>query len=470
ESPTIEALALHIARTDKEAYSALTPAEPREHYPVSSAQKRMFIMSQFTGSGTSYNIPSVMFAIGDLDLDRFEQTFQRLVARHESLRTTFETVGGEAVQIVHADVDFQVEFARSSEDQLGSIVADFVRPFNLQMAPLLRVKLVHLSAQRYLLLFDMHHIVSDGVSMGILLKEFTCLYHGGDLPEISVHYKDFAVWQNSMLVSATMREHEAYWLEAFAGHIPVLALPTDFPRPSVQSFEGDAVIVRTGQQLQDRLHQLASDRGATLYMVLLAAYQILLSQYSGQTDIIVGTPVAGRALTETEEMLGMFVNTLAIRSQPESGKTFAQFLEEVKQRSLLAMEHQIYPLESLIERLELRRDLSRNPLFDTVFSVQNQEMGASEFAGLRFEPYNREHTIAQFDLSVKAIEDEGDIVLHAEYATHLFQKETIERMMNDYQTLLQLVTENPDMLLGDIALQRYDKLENVLQDEVEFLF
>ncbi len=259
ESPTIEALAQHIAQADREAYTAIKPVEPRDYYPVSSAQKRMFIMSQFTGSGTSYNIPGVMFIEGELDLERFEQTFRRLVARHESLRTTFETAHGEAVQIVHTDVDFQVEYARSTEDGLASIVTEFVQPFNLQKAPLLRVKLVHVSAQRYLLLFDMHHIVSDGVSMGILLNEFACLYHGDDLPELTVHYKDFAVWQNSMLSSESMRIHEAYWLETFSGEIPVLALPTDFPRPAVQSFEGDAVTVRLGQPLHDQIHKIASD-------------------------------------------------------------------------------------------------------------------------------------------------------------------------------------------------------------------
>ncbi|MFD0697523.1 condensation domain-containing protein, partial [Paenibacillus sp. GCM10027628] len=470
ESPTIEALALQIAEADREAFAALTLVEPRDYYPVSSAQKRMFIMSQFTGSGTSYNIPGAMFIEGELELDRFEQTFRRLIERHESLRTTFETVHGEAVQIVHRDVDFQVEYDRSTEVGLESIAAEFVRPFHLQKAPLLRVKLVHISAQRYLLLFDMHHIVSDGVSMGILLNEFACLYHGDDLPELTVQYKDFSVWQNRMLGSETMRIHEAYWLETFSGEIPVLTLPTDYPRPALQSFEGDAVIVRSGQPLHDQIYKLASECGATLYIIMLAAYQVLIAKYSGQTDIIVGTPVAGRSVAETENMIGMFVNTLAIRTRPESGKTFGQFLEEVKRSSLHALEHQHYPLEMLIDQLELRRDLSRNPLFDTVFSVQNQDMKASEFAGLKFEPYHRENKIAQFDLSVKAFEDERDIVIHAEYGTQLFKKETIERMMDDYQALLQQVTENPALLLSDIVLQRFDKLENVLPGKVEFLF
>ncbi|MBD0378729.1 non-ribosomal peptide synthetase [Paenibacillus sedimenti] len=470
ESPTIEALALQIAQAEREAEAALKPVEQRDYYPVSSAQKRMFIMSQFTGSGTSYNIPGAMFIEGELDLDTFEQTFRRLIDRHESLRTSFETIGGEAMQIVHTDAHFQVEYARSTEDGLEAIATDFVRPFHLQKAPLLRVKLVHISAQRYLLLFDMHHIVSDGVSMSILLHDFARLYHGDVLPELTVQYKDFAVWQNRMLASESMRIHESFWLETFSGEIPVLTLPTDYPRPSVQSFEGDAVIVRTGQQLHEQIHKLASECGATFYMIMLAAYQVLIAKYSGQTDVVVGTPVAGRSHAETENILGMFVNTLAIRSRPESGKSFGQFLEEVKRTLLLALEHQHYPLEMLIDRLELRRDLSRNPLFDTVFSVQNQELQASEFAGLKFEPYQRDNQIAQFDLSFKAFEDEGDIVVHAEFGTLLFKKETIERMMDDYQSLLRQVTENPAILLGEIALQRYDKLENVLQGEVEFLF
>ncbi|WP_367818270.1 amino acid adenylation domain-containing protein [Paenibacillus sp. SI8] len=450
----MEALALHIARTDKEAYSALTPAEPREHYPVSSAQKRMFILGQFEGSGTAYNMPGVMFIDGELSLERFKQSFSRLIERHESLRTSFSVVDGEPVQTVHEHVPFEIEYIDATQGltEIDPLVEAFIRPFDLAKAPQLHVGLIQLQPARHLFLFDMHHIISDGVSMAILVDEFVRLYQDEPLSDLTIHYKDYAVWQNGLFQSEFMQQQETYWLSQFQGEIPVLDLPTDFARPSLQSFEGDYLTVVSGKDLADGLKRLASETGTTLFMVLLAAYHVLLSKYSGQEDIAIGTPIAGRPRAELEPVIGMFVNTLALRNCSQGGQTFKQFLAAVKDTTLSAFEHQDYPFESLVDQLNMARDLSRNPLFDTLFSMQNISVGSTQLEGLQFTPYETDSRIAKFDLSMEATEEEEQIRFHVEYSTRLFTRETMDRLTGHFVRLLDQIVVNPDANLAEIEM------------------
>ncbi|MBD0378730.1 non-ribosomal peptide synthetase [Paenibacillus sedimenti] len=474
ESPTIEALALHIEQADKEAYAAIKPVESRDYYPVSSAQKRMYILGQFEGTGTAYNMPGVMFIEGELNLDTFRQSFIRLVERHESLRSSFDVIDGEPVQIVHGNLQFEIEYIDIVHDALevGQLVEQFVRPFDLSRAPLLHVGLIHLQPGRHLFLFDMHHIISDGVSMAILVDEFVRLYQGEQLPELTIHYKDFAVWQNGFFQSERMQKQETYWLSQFDGEIPVLDLPTDFSRPSIQSFEGDYMTVGSGRELAEGLKKLAVETGATLYMVLLAAYHVLLAKYSGQEDIVIGTPIAGRPRAELEPVIGMFVNTLALRNRSEGGQTFKQFLASVKDTTLSAFEHQDYPFEAIVEKLNMARDLSRNPLFDTMFSMQNISVRAAQLDDLQFTPYETESRIAKFDLSMEATEEENQIRFNLEYSTRLFNRTTIERLAGHYLRTLHQIVMNPDSLLSEIDMlsdaERYEIIHTFNDTHVTF--
>ncbi|MFD0696559.1 amino acid adenylation domain-containing protein [Paenibacillus sp. GCM10027628] len=474
ESPTIESLALQIAEAGREAYAAIKPVEPRDNYPLSSAQKRMFILGQFEGSGTAYNMPGVMFIEGELNLDRFKQSFIRLVERHESLRTSFTVVDGEPVQIVHRNLQFEIEYIDFVQDgiEVDRLVDQFVRPFDLSKAPLLHVGLIYLQPGRHLFLFDMHHIISDGVSMAILVDEFVRLYQGEQLPELSIQYKDFAVWQNEFFQSGRMQEQETYWLSQFEGDLPVLDLPTDFSRPSIQSFEGDYTTALSGQALADGLKRLAAETGTTLYMVLLAAYHVLLSKYSGQEDIVIGTPIAGRPRAELDPVIGMFVNTLALRNRSAGVQTFKQFLASVKDTTLSAFEHQDYPFEAIVEKLRIARDLSRNPLFDTMFSMQNISIGAAQMEELQFTPYETENRIAKFDLSMEATEEEEQIRFHLEFSTRLFTRETMERLAGHYIRTLEQIVKNPDMPLSEIdmlsAAERHEIIDRFNDTHVTF--
>ncbi|WP_051250928.1 non-ribosomal peptide synthetase [Paenibacillus harenae] len=459
EAATIEALAVYIDHADKAVQAAVGKAPEQPHYPLTPAQERLFVLSRFEGAGISYNLPRVMTIDGPLEWEHLQLVFRKLVTRHEALRTSFVLVDGEPVQRIAPDDDIHFEVIRrqAEEAELTQLVDAFIRPFDLEKAPLLRVELIELSAEKHVMMCDMHHIIADGVSMSLFMKEFAELYEGAELPALRISYKDFAVWLNSGEGKSALKLQEQYWLEAFAEEAPLLALPTDYPRPAVQSFKGANHAVQAGGALKNALNEAAAKTGTTLYMVLLAAYNVLLHKYSGQTDIVVGTPVAGRPHADVEPIIGMFVNTLALRSYPESSKTFGQLLEEVKQSALAALDNQHYPFNTLVEKLNLPRDLSRNPLFDTMFSLQNIDMDTRELTGLRIEPFHFEGGAAKFDLSLEATETEDELIISFEYGTALFKRETIERMGDHFLHILKEIAANPHLPIAEIDMMSVEE-------------
>ncbi|EHS59970.1 non-ribosomal peptide synthase/polyketide synthase [Paenibacillus sp. Aloe-11] len=468
QSPTIEGLAHAIEGYTPLDFEEIPTAGLREHYPLSSAQKRLFILSQLEGGELSYNMPGILTVEGPLDRERLEQAFRSLIHRHGSLRTRFVTVNGEPVQQILTDVPFTVEYAELSEEEAEASLQQFVRPFDLGEAPLLRVGLIRIANERHLLLFDMHHIVSDGVSMNILIEEFLRFYQEEYvLPALQIQYTDYAVWQQDQLESERLQAQEAYWLDAFRGSLPVLDLPGDEVRPAVRSFAGDRIDFHIDSSLNGSLQELATRTGSTLFMVLLAAYTALLHKYTGQEDVIVGSPVAGRSHATLEGLIGMFVGTLALRTYPEGEKTFEAYLQEVKETALRAYENQDYPFEELVEKLELQRDLSRNPLFDTMFVLQNIEQGEQEIEGLRFTPYDNVHPAAKFDLTLTVSEAEGALNCTLEYATAIYKRETAERMAGHFVQLIQEATANPAMPLSSFDIVTPQEKFKLMQESAE---
>ncbi|MHC0621451.1 amino acid adenylation domain-containing protein [Paenibacillus sp. M.A.Huq-82] len=467
ETTTIQELASQIQETDLSRFESIEPAPQQPYYPLSSAQKRLFILNLLDSGSTTYNMPGAMTIEGKLDAQRFEEAFQSLVDRHETLRTSFDTVDGEPVQRVHAAIEFQVEDIELPVNSLPStdeLVERFVRPFDLKTAPLFRVGLVKLAEERHLLLFDMHHLISDGVSMGIFIQEFVHLYQMQPVPQLRIQYKDFSAWQNRLFQSETIKAQEAYWFSQFDGEIPLLDLPADYARPSMRSFTGDSRAFRADQALLKQLQHLAATSGTTLYMVLLAAYNVLLSKYANQSDIVIGTPIAGRSHADLEHVIGMFVNTLAMRNRPEGSKSFRQFLAEVKEQALTAFEHQDYPFETLVEKLDLHRDLSRNPLFDTMFIMQNIGNTSIGIQPLKFIPHEVPHTTSKFDLTMLAIEDHDGLELTIEYCTALFKPETMERFGQHFLRILQEIAVQPDTKLAQIDMLSLEEKKQIIDD------
>ena len=469
KAPTVRKIANFIKKASANIYVSLQPVEPREYYPVSAAQKRLFIIHQFEGIGTAYNTPGALLVEGGLNRETLERVFQTLIQRHESLRTSFFTADGEIWQRVHPEVDFHIQFLDHHlpyrEDQIPAIMASFIQPFDLGRAPLIRVGLASFSTTKHLIVYDLHHIISDGTSEAILVSEFTRLYLGGQLPELKIQYKDYAQWQNQLWNSSRLLVQKDYWSRQFSGEIPVLDLPADFPRSSQQSFAGGRLYFGLDLEKARQLEALALNTGSTLYMVLLAAYNALLFKYTGKEDIVVGSPIAGRPHADLEKVFGMFVNTLAMRNQPAGSKTFAAFLAEVKDKSLQAFENQLYQFDELLDQLQINRDLSRNPLFDTMFSVQNMDIQEIAIAGLKFKPVEFEFNIAKLDLTMTVVrENEGTIKFGLEYCAKLFKRATMERFAGHFLKLLAEIIANPQGELASLDLLTEEEHRRILVD------
>ncbi|QOT00303.1 amino acid adenylation domain-containing protein [Brevibacterium sp. JNUCC-42] len=460
--PTVEQMATSITEADEGTLPPLVPAKARDFYPSTSAQKRLYVTVQFDGAELTYNMPMMMRLNGPLDVEHLQEAVRTLTQRHESLRTSFVTVDEELMQQIHKEVELPFSYIETTEDLLKKEVDTFIQPFDLSQAPLARVGLFRIGEQDHLLVLDMHHIISDGVSMNIFLYELAQLYARVELAPLSIQYKDYAVWQQAIMQSGAAKAQEKYWLDTFSGDIPVLELATDFPRPTVQEFTGARIEFELNESQSERLLTYCNEQGSTLYMTLLAALNVLLHKYSDQNDIVIGTPIAGRQLAELEHVMGMFVNTLAMRSQLVTDATFGQFLSEVQANSLKAFENQDYPLETLIEKLDVQRDVSRNPLFDVMFSVQNIDVSAFTMANLAMSSYEFTHDIAKFDMTVVAAEREGKIVFDWEYRTQLFRHETIERMTQHYLCILNQVIAQPDIKLIDIDMMTDAEKEHLL--------
>ncbi len=400
---------------------------------------------------TNYNMPTALMMAGNLDRERLLSAIHKLIQRHESLRTGFIMKDGEPVQKIFAEVDCPIYDFEITPEQVEQVIKDFIRPFDLSHPPLLRVGLVKLADKRHLLLVDMHHIIMDGVSAGILTKELCQLYQGQTLSPVKIQYKDYAVWQQSQLTSVRLKAEERYWLKTLGGEVPVLDLPIDYPRSVDHSSEGSMISFNISKELTQKLRILVKEHGATMYMVLLAAYNTLLYRYSGQNDIIIGSPIAGRSRADLQMVLGMFVNTLAMRTKPDGKKSFHQLVTEVKANALLAYENQNYQFEDLVDKLGFQRNVSRNPLFDTVFSMENTDHKVIELFGLEVSPYQIENRTAKFDLTLEAIELDEQINFHLEYRTRLFKQTTIERFSKHFINILGAVAENPALLLDEIV-------------------
>ncbi|MBM7584496.1 tyrocidine synthetase-3 [Bacillus pakistanensis] len=462
---TVERLAEFVMQAEKLQHQSIPVVEQQEYYLASSAQRRMFTLDKIVDNKLLYNIPIAVRLIGNLDQRRFQESWQTLVERHESLRTSFEIIKGEVVQRVHPPVPFTIDFISVSHETEADWLQQLVsKSFDLKQAPLFRATVLERTNRDFILVLNMHHIISDEASIGVILRELMDLYEGRALTEQKIQYKDYASWNNQLLQSETIKNQETYWVNQFTGEIPVLQLPTDFQRPSVKKYDGDSVSFVVDSSMITGLKKLTAYTGTTNYMVLLAAFKVLLAKYSRQDDVIIGTPIAGRTHVDVENVVGMFINTLAIRTSPRNDKTFLQYVEEVKSKALEAYSHQDYPFEYLVDQLKVKRDLSRNPLFDVMFSMEYPDIPQSSTEEISFVPYETPYPLAKFDLSLYAQEIDEQLQFTFQYSTGLFTKETIEQMAIHYQRILQSIIAQPEKSLASIEMLTEMEKQQILFD------
>jgi amino acid adenylation domain-containing protein len=469
-TPFIRGLAAFIKGSLKETFNAIEPAQEREYYQLSSAQKRVFIHHQMETDSINYNMPSVLEIQGRLDKKRFETVFRKLIRRHEILRTAFVLIDDVPLQKIYKEVEFEIEYFDLSADEEHSksqIIQHFVRPFDLSRAPLLRVGLIKMGDEEHFLLVDMHHIITDGTSIAIFVREFIALYSGETLAALRIGYKDFSEWQNRLLRSGERKKQEEYWTELFAGDIPVLNMPTDYPRPPLRSFKGAEFNFEIESSLTTEVKQAVLETETTLHIFLAAVFTILLSKYSGQEDIVVGFGVAGRQHADLEHVMGLFVNMLPLRNYPKKNLTFLEFLGNVKENALSAYANQDYQYDELVMKLGLQGDPGRNPLFDFVFATQNISVPEIAIPGLKIKPLKKEGEETRFDLVANVTETENSINIRMNYSSELFNPPTIEKMAGRFVEILEQVMENREIQLKEINLSQelVNVTSTILQEE-----
>lgn len=434
--------------------------------PLSFAQQRLWFLDQLEPGNPAYNLPVAVRLNGRLEVAALARTFNEIRRRHEVLRTAFVTRGGSAVQEISAQWEEPLplidltELSLAAREQEATRLAQSVAQerFDLRQAPLMRVRLLRLSATEHLLLLVMHHIVSDGWSMGILVREVSELYgaytrgEGGALAELPIQYGDYAVWQREYLGGEVLEKQLQYWREQLQG-VGVLELPTDHVRPAVQSYRGGHEAVWVGEEVSAGLQELSRSEGVTLYMTLLAAFKVLLHLYSGAREIVVGSPVAGRNRTEVEGLIGFFINTLVLRSEVGAEESFRELLRREREVVLEAYAHQEVPFEKLVEELQPERSLSHSPLFQVWFVLQNLQTPstpAREIPDLTLSTMKLVSEVARHDLRLDINETSQGLGGSFQYSTDLFEPATVARMARKFEALTQAIADNPDARLNEL--------------------
>jgi len=443
----------------------LTQLAEDEPLVLSFAQQRLWFLAQLEGPSATYNMPAALRLSGEFSINALQQSFISLIEHHLNLRLCFPEVNGQATLQVLAVynpyglIDLSA-LPKAQQQGLANHLIDAWAnaPFDLTTGPLMRVLLLKLSSQEHLLLFNMHHIISDGWSISVLVRQWSELYEAylqnraPQLPARSIQYPDYAAWQRNWLEGELLERQLSYWKEQLAGAPALLELPTDYPRPAVMTYQGAHLQTRLPAELTQRLKSFSQQNGVTLYMTLLTAFQILLSRYSGQPDISVGSPIANRTHRQTEDLIGFFVNTLVLRTQVNGAVPVTQLLFKVRQTALQAYAHQDIPFEYLVEQLNPARSLSHSPLFQVMLVLQNVPQEQLELSGLKISFEDTESTIAKFDLTLSLAEHEEVLVCDWEYRTDLFRFDTLKRMSEHFEILLEGLINQPTQTVGQLPL------------------
>ncbi|HEX2190262.1 MAG TPA: condensation domain-containing protein, partial [Longimicrobiaceae bacterium] len=451
---------------DRSELPPIEPAAREGRLPLSFAQERLWFIDRLEPGSAVYNIPVAWRLGGALDEAALERALGEIVRRHEALRTVFAEVDGSPVQVIAPFGAFALPVEDLSglneahrEAALGRRAGEEARrAFDLTAGPLFRAALLRLGAEEHVLLLSVHHIVSDGWSMGVLYRELSALYAAyregrtSPLPPLRVQYADYAVWQRAHLRDGVLEGELAYWRERLAGAPALLELPTDHPRPAVQTHRGAHERTELPRELLERLQALGRSEGATLYMTLLGAFQVLLSKYSGSEDVVVGSPVAGRTRKEVEGTIGFFVNTVVLRTDLSGDPSFREVLRRAREVTLGAHEHQEVPFERLVTELQPERSLSHTPLFQVLFTQQNAVSRGVALPGLEVSEVGAELASAKFDLSLMVKATAQGLRVGLNYGTDLFERSTVQRMLGHLERVLEQVAADADVRLSQLEL------------------
>ncbi|HBK21421.1 MAG TPA: non-ribosomal peptide synthetase, partial [Planktothrix sp. UBA10369] len=454
---------------------ALISVSRDTNIPLSFAQTRLWFVNKLEGESAAYTIDRTLRLQGNLNIKALEQTFQALIQRHEPLRTQFKVKNNQPIQVITPNVNFQLPVVNlqnlsNPQQQIQHLLAETAsEPFDLDNGSVLRVKLWQVKKDEYILLIAIHHIAADGWSLEVFIRELSTYYHSfctgisADLPPLSIQYADFAIWQRQWLTSEVLERQINYWKQKLAG-VPLLhQLPSDRPRPPIQSFRGGTELFHLDRDLLEQLKQLSQRQGCTLFMTLLAGFAVLLSRYSGQTDLVIGSPIANRNRTEIEGLIGLFVNTLALRFDLSENPSFAEFLAQVRTTTQDAYDHQDLPFEVLVEELQPDRHLDRNPLVQIVFALHNAFSSPWDLPGVTVEEITSELDSVRVDLEIYLSDGPDGLAGLCSYNCDLFDGETIARLMTHFRILLKAIVDNPQQSVSLIPFLTDQEQQQLLQ-------
>ncbi|MBN2533909.1 MAG: amino acid adenylation domain-containing protein [Spirochaetales bacterium] len=466
--PSIRELGQYIENLKQSLFEEIPKAENKEYYCLSPAQKRMFFLYKFQENTKAYNLLIALKIKTFPDIHKIEEVLNKIIKRHDSLRTRFVYVDKIPMQYIEKKIDLHLQVFKTANkgdlEEIYNYIEKINLPFRLHSEnPLFRFGIIIISDYEYLLVLCVHHIIADGTSIFLLLKEFLYFYKNLSLSSPKIQYKDYSEWfYNILQKEKKIQEQEKYWMSQFEDGIPVLNLPADYPRPVERNLEGSSVQFCLDSHLIEKIRSMVKAHKVTVFMVLLACYYILLYKYTHQEDFVVGTPVSGRQHPDVYNVIGLFVNMLCLRNKPRGKKTFIHFLYEVKDCLLNALNNQDYQFEMLVDKLNIKRTLNRNPVFDTVFALQKMETEIFEIAGIDAEQYPLENDSSMFDLAFRVFAEENKIHFIIEYSTQLFEKNTIERLVRHYTKILHSIVNNPDISIGNIDISTEDDKRNIL--------
>jgi amino acid adenylation domain-containing protein len=485
DSPTIAGLAACIEQIQQAEREIQVPpillVARQNSMLLSFAQERLWFLEQMGLEQPAYNLPLAIRIKGSLNKEALTASLNEIIRRHDILRTHFMEIEGQPVQVIEDEITLSLRTINLSElsineqsrEAIELLSKEALRPFELAQSPLFRAVLVELGANEHILLLTMHHIVSDGWSIGVLLRELSTLYtafadgRSAQLPALPIQYIDFAIWQRQWLQGDLLERQLNYWVKQLGGELPTLELPVDHPRSSVSAYRGARLSFILPPELTKALKELSQQEGVTLFMTLLAAFDILLARYSGQDDIVVGSTIANRNRTEVEPLIGFFVNVLVLRTDLTGNPTFSEILQRVRQVTLEAYLYQDTPFEKIVQRLHPEREVGRSPLFQVMFSLQNELLEPMAFHGLSLEPFDLPVTTAKFDLDVDFWERGDELIGSFEYATDLFDSSTIARMQEHYQRLLENIVSQPKARLSELSLISVAEQQQLIQTWTE---
>ena len=446
-----------------EGFKIIENCPEKEFYVLSSAQKRLYFLYEFDKLSVAYNMPRVLRLPGISDKVRISDAFNQMIDRHESFRTSFILIDGEPVQKITDQVKLELEYFPSSGGETENIIKEFIRPFDLSHAPLIRAGIIEMvrpdgGNPEHILMVDMHHIIADGVSGDILIRELNAFYNNEKLADLRIQYKDYAEWQQGKQQQPDMAIQKEFWLHEFKDEVPPLQLPVDFARPSVISYEGGHLAFDIGVAETRSLKCIAGSEEMTMFMLILSIYAILISRLGDQEDIVIGTPTAGRQHVDLENMIGLFVNTLALRNFVKESLSFRDFLQDLKNRTLACFDHEHYPFEELVKELKLNRDTGRNQLFDVFYMHQH----VKDFKDILSQSLSSGHIVSKFDLTLMVAEADENIYLRFEYSTALFAAETIQRFVGYFKKIMSSIIGNSCIPISDIQIMDEGELDKLL--------